>query len=283
LEGVYEWFYHTETLEECMEICIDQQPLCRAVSWNPTMEIGYANCIPKTGFEAGYTDSLDVGAGPILFHSASMTQIDQIDTKCPERESYTVDAGSANAKGFEVHCGRLNPGTNITSLHTQNVTACMDACASGNIGCKAILFDSTLMGGFKNCYLQNTTSVISDQPGATYAVLLDVDIPSSSPGSSDNAPSTSSPSKAWIAGPVAGGVVALALIGFAIFWWRRRKAAKAAGEEKNVHNGDGMGYASVPAYSANAEFDGAGTSELPASTKYAHNYGPKSEAQELPS
>lgn len=287
LSDVFEWFYHAESLDECMQICVDQQPLCTAVSWNPTMEIGFANCIPKIGDDSGYTDSLDVGAGPILFHSAVMTQIDQVDTKCPERESYTVAAGTADAKGFEVHCGRLNPGTNITSLHTQNITACMDACAKEDVGCKAILFDSTLKGGFKNCYLQNTTSVISDQPGATYAVLLDAEIPSSSsssaPGAAnDDSEPASSRSKAWIAGPVIGGLVGLALIGFAIFWWRRRKAAKMAQGEKNPSSESS--YGAVPPQYVEAEaLDSGARSELPASTKYAHNYVPRSEPQEMPS
>ncbi|KAI4707214.1 hypothetical protein J4E89_008153 [Alternaria sp. Ai002NY15] len=299
LENNYQWFYHADSLDECMQICVDQQPLCTAVSWNPSMVIGFANCILKTGDDSGYTDSLDVGAGIILFHSAVMTQIDQIDTKCPDRESYTAAAGTPDAKGFEVHCGRLNPGTNITSLHSQNITACMDACAEENVGCKAILFDSTLKGGFNNCYLQNTTSVISDQPGATYAVLLDAEIPSLSPSSSSSSSSgasknsnDSSPSKAWIAGPVIGGLVALALIGFAAFWWRKRKATKLANGEKSPYNRESM-YGAVPPQYVDAQHVDAQyvdapdsdtvRSELPASTKYAHNHGPRSEPQEMPS
>jgi hypothetical protein len=300
LTDEFAWFHHAASLEECMAICVNQHPLCRSVSWNPTLEIGFANCIPKTGDDSGYTDNLDLGAGVLLFHSAVMTQIDQVDTKCPEPDTYTaagVDS-AAEAKRFEIHCGRLNPGTNITSLHTQNVTACMDACAEGDSGCKAILFDSTLTGGFNNCYLQNTTSVISDQPGATYAVLVDAVIPSSEPSSSssgngndnkDSASSTSSSSsKAWIAGPVIGGLVALALLGFAIFWWRRRKAAKIGHGDKNPYTATDGAYDVVPAYTehtgnAPQALDGDARSELPASTKYAHNYGPRSEAQELPS
>jgi len=286
LEGNYQWFYHAESLDECMQICVDSQPLCTAVSWNPSMVIGFANCILKTGDDSGYTDSLDVGAGIILFHSAVMTQIDQIDTKCPDRESYTAAAGTADAKGFEVHCGRLIPGTNITSLHMQNITACMDACAEENVGCKAILFDSTLKGGFNNCYLQNTTSVISEQPGATYAVLLDAEIPSSSPSSSSGASKDSnddsSPSKAWIAGPVIGGLVALALIGFAAFWWRKRKATKLANGEKSPYNRESM-YGAVPPEYVDAPDSDTVRSELPGSVKYAHNHGPRSEPQELAS
>lgn len=261
-----------------MGICLDQHPLCTAVSWNPGLEVGFANCIPKTDDASGYSDGNNVRGGPILFHSARMTQIDSIDAKCPGTDTYTV-GNATDAKRFDIHCGRLNPGTNITSLHTQSVTACMDACASSDTDCKAILFDSTLTGGFNNCYLQNTTSVISDQASAIYAVLVDAEI-SSQPGI--DPPSASATSKAWIAGPVVGGIAALAAIGFAIFWWRR-KASRAAGGDKEGNNESGITYEAVPAYSTNVDLETVGTSELPASTKYAHNHGPRSEPQELPS
>ncbi|RMZ73316.1 nucleolar gtp-binding [Pyrenophora seminiperda CCB06] len=295
LQSPYVGFYHAATLEECMGICVDQHPLCRSVSWNPGLEIGFANCWPKTGTDAGFGDPVK-NTG--VFHSAEITQIDQVDTQCPKRPSYTPNTGS-NVSGarFDIHCGQLNPGTNITSLHVQNVTACIDACALNGKACRAILFDSTLQGGYKNCYLQNTTSVITNQASSTYAVVVadsNADTPSdSSPSDSNN--NNPSPSKAWIAGPAIGGVVALAAIGFAVFWWRRRRSAKDAKMEKDGHPLGNAGYGPAPAYSpteigtehsyydgpAVAEVEGRGTSELAGSTKYAHNHGPKSEAQEL--
>ncbi|CAA9961795.1 hypothetical protein PTMSG1_05172 [Pyrenophora teres f. maculata] len=294
LQSPYIGFYHAATLEDCMAICVDQHPLCRSVSWNPGLEIGFANCWPKTGTDAGFGEPVK-NTG--VFHSAEITQIDQVDTKCPMRSSYTTQDGSGPR--FDIHCGQLNPGTNITSLHAQNITACMDACAVSDKACRAILFDSTLQGGYKNCYLQNTTSVITNQASSTYAVVANAGIRSSAPSSTspsgNNDNSSSSSSKAWIAGPAVGGVVALAAIGFAIFWWRRRKSAKTAGAETDEHPLGNAGYGPAPAYSpteidtrhsyhdapAVAEVDGHGTSELPDGTKYAHNHGPKSEAQEL--
>ena len=293
LGSPYVGFYHAATLEECMGICVDQHPLCRSVSWNPGLEIGFANCWPKTGTDAGFGDPVK-NTG--IFHSAEITQIDQVDTKCPSPNTYT--ASNASGAHFDIHCGQLNAGTNITSLHTQNITACMDACATSSQACKAILFDSTLQGGFKNCYLQNTTSVIIDQASATYAVLAEADISSSKPSSSSspgNNDNSTSSSKAWIAGPAIGGVVALAAIGFAIFWWRRRRSAKIAGAGKDGHALGNAGYGPAPEYSPTemgarhsyydapsaAEVEGQGTSELPASTKYAHNHGPRVEAQEM--
>lgn len=312
LDQPYYGFHHTETLEECLRVCVSSHPLCRAVSWNPGLQIGFANCWLKTGFPSDAIVDPRTNMG--VLHSATITQIDPVDRNCPSSNTYAA----AGNKNFDIHCGQLNQGSNITSVHTQNVTACMDACAASDQKCVGILFDSTLAGGFNNCYLQNTTSVISDQASATYAVLSNAALPSSSasPGSgsgsgssSGGSSSSSSSSKAWIAGPVVGGLGGLAIIGAALFFWRRRKANRAVGGahapvEKH-ENGPG-GYGPAPAYSPGVHHDGAGmgfggaaatapqqsyydapasemdgrmTNELPASTKYAHN--PKSQAVEL--
>ncbi|CAO2652753.1 Nn.00g021640.m01.CDS01 [Neocucurbitaria sp. VM-36] len=301
-DSPYVGFFHTETLEECLRICIDQQPLCRAVSWNPGLEIGFANCWPKTGFPTTLTDPTSKQG---VLHSATITQIDPIDTDCPSEQTYAAQG----SKNFEIHCGQLNTGTNITSLHTQNVTACMDACATSDKKCVGVLFDSSLQGGYKNCYLQNTTSVITDQASATYAILAGTSLPSSSASPSagsgsgnNNSSSSGGGSKAWIAGPVIGGIAALAILGFALFWWRRRKAKRGVvGVEKGPSDTHG-GYGPAPAYSPGAgaqqhyydapasEMDARPTSELPASTKYAHADGgaaaskasPASAPHELP-
>ncbi|KAJ4362970.1 hypothetical protein N0V83_010087 [Neocucurbitaria cava] len=284
-DSPYVGFYHTESLEECLEICIDQHPLCRAVSWNPGLEIGFANCWPKTGFPETLTDpSTKQG----VLHSATITQIDTIDSNCPSKTTYSATGN----KNFDIHCGQLNTGTNITNLHTQNITACMDACATNDQKCVGVLFDSTLQGGYKNCYLQNSTAVITDQASATYALLSGSNIPSSTgtgSGSGNNNSSSSggSKSKAWIAGPVIGAIAALAILGFALFWWRRRKAQRGVGGvEKGPSDVSHAGYGPAPAYSPGvgghggtqhpyfdapaSEMDARPTSELPASTKYAH-------------
>jgi hypothetical protein len=238
LESPFTGFYHATSLEDCLNTCIKEHPLCRAVSYNPGLEIGYANCWPKTGFPNSLSTP-DSSMG--ILHSATITSLDQVNRTCPSDTVY-----ASGTKNFEIHCGQLNTGTNITSLHTQNITACLDECASSDQSCVGIVFDSSLQGGYQNCYLQNTTSVIQDQAQATYAALTDAVIPSSTtsplpdqPGNSDSGSS----SKAWIAGPVIGGIVGVALIAFALFWWRRRKnkAAGAGPIEKD-------GYGAAPAY-----------------------------------
>ncbi|KAF2019291.1 hypothetical protein BU24DRAFT_418879 [Aaosphaeria arxii CBS 175.79] len=237
----YIGYHHTTSLQECLELCIKERPLCRAVMYNPTLEIGYANCWPKTGWT---TDSLKTPKAATV-HSAVISSIEQIDTKCPEGNVVKNDETT-----WDVQCGKFSSGTNLTSVHAQNITGCIDACANNGNGCVAVMFDSSLEFGYQNCYLQNTTSFISAKAEVTYAVQAGVSLPTSTPSpssSSSSSPSVApasgaspgaenspppaenntnggSPSKAWIAGPVAGGVVGLALIGVGLFWWRRRRS-----------------------------------------------------------
>lgn len=295
VEGHFIGFFHATTLEECVRICVDQSPLCKGVSWNPGYEIGFANCWPKTGFSDN-----DLSAPPTkdgVLHSVTITSFDRVDANCPSSNTYSA----TNNNNFEIHCGQLNEGTNITSIHTQNITSCMDSCATTN-KCIGIVFDSTLQNGFNNCYLQNTTSTISTKASATFAALSGSTIPSSSPSGSPNpstAPSSSdssnnsssSSSKSWIAGPVLGGLAFILLVSGALFLWRRRTHARPPFADK--HPG---GYDAAPAYSPGqhdasapyfgahgagaSEVDGAAArSELPASTKYAMRAG---EVHEVP-
>jgi hypothetical protein len=45
--GAFAGVFHAKSLEDCVKICTEQHPLCRAVSYNPGLEIGFANCRPR--------------------------------------------------------------------------------------------------------------------------------------------------------------------------------------------------------------------------------------------
>lgn len=307
LDTPYQGYFHTSTLEECIHICVDQHPLCKAVSWSPDLKIGFANCFPKSGFPDGGLQSPGAKSGVI--HSATITQIDPVDSKCPDKKTYT---NTEKKKDFDIHCGRVNTGTNMTYLHTQNLTSCMDTCAKSDQKCIGVVFDSSLSGGFKNCYLQNTTNTVSNSASATYAALSSSSSGASDSGNNGSNDSSSSPSssssKAWVAGPVIGGIAAIALLAFLAIWLRKRKA-RAAGASAVEKDGREFGqYGRAPAYSPgaaggsppdggyydpppNAHAEYASTpmelsgqdrqaNELPASTKYAHAHA--KDAQELP-
>jgi hypothetical protein len=308
LDNPYMGYFHTSTLDECLQICVDQHPLCKGVSWSPDLAIGFANCWPKNGFPDGGLQS--PGAKQGVLHSATITRIDTVDKKCPDKKTYS---NAAKKRDFDIHCGQTSAGSNMTSMHMQNLTSCMDACATSDQQCVGVVFDSTLEGGFKNCYLQNTTNTVADMASATYAALSSGSSNSGSgngnSGSNDSSNTlSSSSSKAWIAGPVIGSIAAIALLAFLVFWLRKRKA-RTAGVSAVEKDGREFGhYGPAPAYSPgaaatapaggyydrppNAYMDYSATptelsgqdrqaNELPASTKYAHTHA-KDAPQELP-
>jgi hypothetical protein len=304
-EEPYFGFHHTETLEQCLHICVDSHPLCKAVSWSPDMKTGFANCWLKTGFDDGSIQNPPSDAG--VLHSATITRIDPIDEKCPATKTYV-----SGRKSFDINCGQANTGTNITSIHTQNVTACMDACAGSDKGCRGVVFDAKLGSGFNNCYLKNTTSTTADMSSAMYAVLKDAPPASSSPADPSNtgtstSSSSSSTSKAWIAGPVLGGIAAIALLALLALWLRKRKVKNAGVTPLEKDGVPTSHYGAAPAYSPGSQYHDqqggqgvyahhgepleltgqshdpkelAGTSaaKVPGSTKYGHSSG----VQELP-
>ena len=282
VQGLFVGFYHTKTLEECVRICADQSPLCKGVSWNPDYSIGFANCWPKTGWSDNAISTPSTKHG--VLHSVTITSFDRVDANCPASKTYSTTDNT----NFDIHCGQLNEGTNITQIHTQNITSCIDSCATTD-KCMGVVFDSTLQNGFRNCYLQNTTSTISDKASATFAALSGSSIPSSSPSStpgnsnsnpnsgSGSASSSDGGSKAWIAGPVVGALAGLAIIAGVVFWWRRRNNSAAAAGEKHERVQHAGYYHAHPMSEADAE---ATRNELPA-TKYAHLAG-EGEVHEVP-
>lgn len=224
-------FYHATSLDECLGFCLSEHPLCVAVVWNPNLKIGYANCWPKTGVSST-NDRPGLDRSPM--HVAAVTSMDPIDATCPIKGDTKYTAAN---KRFELRCGERNTGVNITSVHTQNITACIDACASSTEGCKAVSFDSSLLRGYQNCYLQNTTSLIVKDDQSIFAFLSDTPA-TPSPSPSNSASDTSAPSsssKAWIAGPVIGGIAALSIIALGLFWWRRRESRKSTNGVNTIH------------------------------------------------
>ena len=283
VDGAFVGYFHTKTLEECVRICTDQSPLCKGVSWNPDYSIGYANCWPKTGYGNDKIVTPPTSQG--IIHSVAITSLDLPDKECPTDKTYSTTSNN----NFNINCGQTNEGTNITNVHSLNITSCMDTCASTE-KCVGVVFDTTLQDGFRNCYLKNTTSTVSDRANASFALLAGSSIPSSTPSpsstpgtsNSNNPSGGSSSSKAWIAGPVIGGLLFLAILAGALFWWRRRNAASPAAGGKNpyeaasVYNagGGGGGGGQAAAYHPVQEADPTATRmELPASTKYAYRSG----------
>ncbi|KAL5417208.1 hypothetical protein PMIN04_007853 [Paraphaeosphaeria minitans] len=285
-DNPFQAYYHATSLEDCLKDCVNEHPLCRGVVYIPGLTGGYANCWPKTGFSSPLSASNTLLK---ITHSATIDSIKTPDTTC-KNDTYT--STQDDSKNFAVHCGQTNQGTNMTMVQAQNFTACMEECAGNKQGCVGVVYDSTLQGGFNNCYLQNTSSIFNDVSSSMYGVLTGAKPKESGTGSSgSNSDHSSGSSKAWIAGAVIGPILGLALIGAAIFFWRRRRASGASANVSEVGGGDAKhnpyvhqspapAYAPVPQYSplATPSELGSGTghqmAEMEAQTaKYAHRGG----------
>jgi hypothetical protein len=240
-------FHHTTSLEECISICLAVRPLCRAVAYVPGLNLGYANCWPKNGNPDTAAFSTPDGRKGTI-HTAVIDEFDRIDANCSSNTHYETQDNQA----FDIHCGQVNSGRNFTSVHAQNITACVDACAVNPNNCTGVNFDPSLTSGYRNCYLQNTTSIVLDNDKWTYAIISGAEVPSSSPpansglGDLTGGNSKNTKSKAWIAGPVVGGLALLAVGGFLIFWWRRRKSHIAGADVSGSVPKDGY-YSGGPA------------------------------------
>lgn len=303
-DNPFQAYYHASSLDDCVQKCVGEHPLCRGVVYVPGLQGGYANCWPKTGYPSPL---LAVNPQLKVTHSALIDSITTPDTECNKNDTYT--STKDDSKNFAVHCGQTNQGTNMTMVHTQNFTSCMETCAGNKQGCVGVVYDSTLQGGYNNCYLQNTSSVFNDVGSSMYAVLTGAKPKQSDSGSGSGSGSGSnnngnnnndkdkdSGSKAWIAGAVIGPILGLALIGAAIFFFRRSKArgAPAAGvseaddgaiKHNPYVNSSGSGgpapaYAPVPQYSPHAAPSelGGGDHQMvemegQSAAKYAHKGG----------
>ena len=124
-EGRFRCPAHTDSLEQCMELCSHAHPLCKGVSWNPDLIAGYANCYFKNDPQGG-TAAADVG---FVTHSAEVTPalLANVNVNCPGNKSYATE----NGKFFNIDCydGRVG-SDNITSHHEYGVHGCIESCST---------------------------------------------------------------------------------------------------------------------------------------------------------
>ncbi|KAK3686420.1 hypothetical protein LTR37_019852 [Vermiconidia calcicola] len=144
-------------------------------------------------------------------------------TACPANLSYTSNEGDE----FKINCydGRFN-AVNYTSVHQSDISGCMDHCsADSSQSCAVVLFNFDFKDGFENCYLLNEIGVENKPFNYTFAELSRQTSGTTSSDVSGSGPGSAS-SKAWIAGPVVGGIVLVALLAAIFFWLGRRSRQK---------------------------------------------------------
>ncbi|PVH68865.1 hypothetical protein DL98DRAFT_522493 [Cadophora sp. DSE1049] len=213
---------HTESLDECLEVCSTLHPLCTGVAWDPSLQFGYLNCYPKNT-TARVFDNARGSAGDGLRCAKALLEVPADD--CPAAVNATIVA--SNNDSFKLSCGEDCPGNNITAQHASSLRDCVDTCATyTQANCLGAVFDTNMVNGYENCYLKSEIGFTTTQSGFTYALRQTNTNDTSSDNSNSPSPNKSSSSKAWIAGPVIGALVAIALIIATIWWFRKRKASK---------------------------------------------------------
>ena len=235
---------HADSLQDCLNQCSAAHPICLAVTYVPGMDTGYGNCYFKSNVSAANFVTEDSGNATthmaILKNNAWNT-----NSSCTNGTTYVA----VNEAEFEITCNVNNqPSANdLVQYHMQNMSACADACGtytnSSGLTCGGVIFDSTMTDGYENCYLKSSSG--TSLPGYNGHVWLQ--LTRSANGTSVNSssgdtspqnsalptptapPSSSSSSKAWIAGPVIGGIAGLAAIAGLLFYLRRRRQATQPG------------------------------------------------------
>jgi len=215
---------HTSSVEECLDYCSTMHPLCTGVAWDSTVKMGYLNCYPKNTTADMLTKQRSQKKG----WQAAKALLQVATDDCRSNGNGTVVAN--NGVGFELACNEDRFGSDIQVSHVGSYGGCIESCANYTGGqCVGAVHDGYMVNGYENCYLKSSIGVATpDQQGFTFALRQ---------GGSNNSTSNSTSasqqgdkgngSKAWIAGPVVGGIVVIAII-LGLLWWQRKRTREKA-------------------------------------------------------
>jgi hypothetical protein len=212
---------NSETLEDCMDHCSTMHPLCTGVAWDASLELGWLNCYPKNATSETWDAKRAQGHQGVHIAKATL-QVSTDDCRAVPNGKATAN----NTEVFTLACDQNLPGNNLTVQHSDSYQTCIDICATHpETDCLAVIFDQTMAQGYENCYLKSAIgSPTPNQAGFTFATRQQA-----SNTANPNHDNNGGGSKAWIAGPVIGGIVAFAIVLAGLWWWqRRRRGTRAA-------------------------------------------------------
>lgn len=206
---------HTETMQECIEVCSTGRPLCLGVAWNPDVSLGYANCYPKSDNNASKIRDVDFEV-----HAAIVPTTFQTNGSCSDSSAF-----EAGGKIFQINCVRTSDeGNDIATFYEPNLGACMERCAGYSnenpdaLACNAAIYDGSARNGYENCYLRNQAGELKRSEFSIAVVTANSTGGNGAGGSAGNGAGAG-----LIAGPVVGGLAVIVLLVGGIWWWRRRK------------------------------------------------------------
>jgi hypothetical protein len=125
------------SLSECVEQCAFFHPKCEAVTFSER-----ERCRLKNNIRPSDTK-------PSRFLDAAAALFPQMPPS-----DCTNSVRAAGNSNFQLFCGQIFNGGDLTQIHSQTLNGCMQQCAS-NQQCAGISFDASLNQGFMNCYLKN--------------------------------------------------------------------------------------------------------------------------------
>lgn len=236
-------------LTDCLALCVDRQPGCIGVAFDPEEAQGPENCYLK--------EDLGGRGEKETFETAILVDFLEEHDDCDSLGSKFV----ARDVEYEIRCGDDIQVPDLEAASTTDTMAdCLAQCSRED-DCAGVVYQADRAENTFNCHLKvawvgnkyNDTSArgsgvfhaarrLEGAPSTTdisssieTSTTAGPSATSSSPQTSetsdgnqaaDNESSSSRSNTGAIAGGVVGGVVALALIGLAIFFWRRRRNAK---------------------------------------------------------
>lgn len=131
---------------QCVDLCSSFHPRCDAVSFSGRSCRLRQNIIPDQTHPARIFDAAVALRPPTVSDCAQLGQ-----------------SAVIGASNFNVFCGQLVNGADITQLFAQSMRDCLTACSTTG-GCQGVSYDSSTNQGFQNCYLKNAVD-----PGALIA------------------------------------------------------------------------------------------------------------------
>jgi hypothetical protein len=250
-------------LTDCLALCVDRQPSCIGVAFDPEEAQGPDNCYLKEDLGGrGEKENFEVA---IL--QSFLEEHDDCDSLGSKYVARDVE--------YEIRCGDDIEVNDLEAASTTETMAdCLAQCSRED-DCAGVVYQADRAFDTFNCHLKvawvgdkykDTSSRgsgvfhaarrLEDAPSTT-GISSSIEssstaAPSTTSGSAqttetsdgnqaaDNESSSSGSNTGAIAGGVVGGVVALALIGLAIFFWRRRRNARQNAGAPNELQGHPM-------------------------------------------
>lgn len=201
---------HKNTMDECLDECSTQHPLCSRVNFNSDLiGVGWLNCWLKTKSTAKpsrYTRTMAHAAEAIM------------DDKPPDADCKTGSIRTtSDGRRFKMSCSDLRDWNDTAALpqrssHEMSIEACTQQCISANFTCSAMLFDRSFQSGYQNCFLfQDIPQPDQANPDTTFMYLESL-----SPKFQPPPPPPPAAKKLWIIGAVLGPVTFLTVVVFLI-------------------------------------------------------------------